>query len=349
MMASSVHAMLLQLGSVLGISGFFHSVISQLVGSSGSPETKSTSEKTAAQTARYFTAGLVLGGAALGLLRPWLESQLAVPLFDAAPKGQSLLYSLATGALVGLGTKLGSGCTSGHFLCGLSRLSPRSIVATATFFSVAVLTHVNLFPASMTPSPLTRWSSIPLPGALALSLLQLPALAYYLVAARTDKTSTHQSLAAMISAFAVGLHFAFGLGMSGMLVSLPSILACPSDTYFSFSASLQRPSKVLGFLSLSPSLLTDGSWDPSLAMVAVGGILPASYGYFTQVKPRLEAAANDESKPLLGKAAPQWRLPAQPSRIDGRLVFGSALFGVGWGATGLVSAASRFLCGCNVF
>lgn len=44
------------------------------------------------------------------------------------------------GLLVGFGTRLGSGCTSGHGLCGLARFSRRSVVATAVFFGVAILT-----------------------------------------------------------------------------------------------------------------------------------------------------------------------------------------------------------------
>ena len=43
------------------------------------------------------------------------------------------------GLLVGFGTRLGSGCTSGHGICGIARLSPRSIVATVTFMAVAML------------------------------------------------------------------------------------------------------------------------------------------------------------------------------------------------------------------
>jgi uncharacterized protein len=43
------------------------------------------------------------------------------------------------GLLVGFGTRLGSGCTSGHGICGIARLSPRSLAATATFMVVAIL------------------------------------------------------------------------------------------------------------------------------------------------------------------------------------------------------------------
>ena len=46
---------------------------------------------------------------------------------------------IAAGLLVGFGTRLGSGCTSGHGICGIARLSPRSIVATVTFVAVAML------------------------------------------------------------------------------------------------------------------------------------------------------------------------------------------------------------------
>jgi uncharacterized protein len=44
------------------------------------------------------------------------------------------------GLLVGVGSRMGSGCTSGHGICGIARISPRSIVATAVFMAVAVAT-----------------------------------------------------------------------------------------------------------------------------------------------------------------------------------------------------------------
>ena len=52
----------------------------------------------------------------------------------------SSAWLVVAGLLVGFGTRLGSGCTSGHGVAGLSRLSPRSIVATLTFMGAAVLT-----------------------------------------------------------------------------------------------------------------------------------------------------------------------------------------------------------------
>lgn len=67
---------------------------------------------------------------------PWLFLKFApadlvqVPTIDA-----DNLTILAAGLLVGIGTRYGSGCTSGHGVCGLSRLSPRSLVATLSFMA----------------------------------------------------------------------------------------------------------------------------------------------------------------------------------------------------------------------
>jgi uncharacterized membrane protein YedE/YeeE len=79
-----------------------------------------------------FVAGLLSGGLALAWLAP---STLA-----ASPRSLPLLA--VAGLLVGGGTRLGSGCTSGHGICGLSRLSRRSLAATATFLATAMATVV---------------------------------------------------------------------------------------------------------------------------------------------------------------------------------------------------------------
>lgn len=73
-----------------------------------------------------FLAGLVAG--------PFLAASLAGRDLVAAPVVS--LGMLATGGLlVGIGTTLGGGCTSGHGVCGMARLSPRSLVATAAFMA----------------------------------------------------------------------------------------------------------------------------------------------------------------------------------------------------------------------
>ena len=84
-----------------------------------------------------FVLGLVGAPLAYGLLQ-----ELPAPQIDADFPALTL-----AGLLVGVGTRYGSGCTSGHGVCGISRLSPRSLVATACFMaagfaSVFVLRHL---------------------------------------------------------------------------------------------------------------------------------------------------------------------------------------------------------------
>lgn len=77
-----------------------------------------------------FVGGLLFAPAAYALL-----TELPVPTIDA---GFPLL--VLAGFLVGLGTSYGAGCTSGHGVCGISRLSPRSLVATAAFMAAGFAT-----------------------------------------------------------------------------------------------------------------------------------------------------------------------------------------------------------------
>jgi uncharacterized membrane protein YedE/YeeE len=77
-----------------------------------------------------FLAGLLVGGVGLSWLLP--------SAFGASPA--SLPVVVVAGLLVGLGSQLGSGCTSGHGICGISRLSARSIVATLTFMATGFAT-----------------------------------------------------------------------------------------------------------------------------------------------------------------------------------------------------------------
>ncbi len=75
----------------------------------------------------------------LGLLvAPVLYAVAAGPLVSVIDAGYPVL--VAAGLIVGLGTRYGSGCTSGHGVCGLSRLSPQSLVATLSFMGAGFAT-----------------------------------------------------------------------------------------------------------------------------------------------------------------------------------------------------------------
>ena len=78
-----------------------------------------------------FLVGLVLGPSVYVLI---LNNDIAFSMTSSLP------LIIIGGILVGFGTKIGSGCTSGHGICGISRFSVRSIVATITFMIIAMIT-----------------------------------------------------------------------------------------------------------------------------------------------------------------------------------------------------------------
>ncbi|MGE0498496.1 MAG: YeeE/YedE family protein, partial [Ramlibacter sp.] len=102
-------AFILLNGRVLGISGIVGGLIKPLAGD--------------ALWRVAFVAGL--------LAAPWVWTLFAAPVVPRIDAGGAVL--VVAGLLVGWGTRYGSGCTSGHGVCGLSRLSPRSLVATLAF------------------------------------------------------------------------------------------------------------------------------------------------------------------------------------------------------------------------
>ena len=97
---------------------------------------------------RLTRRGLLIGAAAalyiLGLGRIVGISGVVGGVLQGASsgslKGQGTRIALAAGVLVGVGTRMGGGCTSGHGVCGMARFSVRSLVATGTFLGVAIAT-----------------------------------------------------------------------------------------------------------------------------------------------------------------------------------------------------------------
>jgi hypothetical protein len=106
-------AFILVNGRVLGISGILGGLL--------------IPKRSDASWRVFFLLGMLLAPASLALLAPGLVSAPRIEAGSAA--------IVAAGLLVGLGTRYGSGCTSGHGVCGLSRLSPRSLVATLAFMA----------------------------------------------------------------------------------------------------------------------------------------------------------------------------------------------------------------------
>lgn len=118
LIGASASVLLMLTGRVAGISG--------IVG--GLVDARRKDGETSWRLA--FVIGLLAGGVALFVLRP--------SSFDGETTVSPLMVALA-GLLVGVGTTLGNGCTSGHGVCGVSRLSRRSIVATLVFMGTAMV------------------------------------------------------------------------------------------------------------------------------------------------------------------------------------------------------------------
>ncbi|MCC7321651.1 MAG: YeeE/YedE family protein [Rubellimicrobium sp.] len=87
--------------------------------------------------ARDLDWRLVLLGGMMSAPLLWLAMTGAMPVIDVPVSRNEMVLG---GLLVGIGVTFGSGCTSGHGVCGMARLSPRSIVATATFMTFTALT-----------------------------------------------------------------------------------------------------------------------------------------------------------------------------------------------------------------
>lgn len=109
--------LMLFLGRIAGVSGIVGSLLERTPGVAG--------------WRAFFIGGLAAGAFGHALVQPEAADITIDATWPAVAVG---------GLLVGFGTRLGSGCTSGHGVCGLARLSARSLVATATFIASAMLT-----------------------------------------------------------------------------------------------------------------------------------------------------------------------------------------------------------------
>lgn len=111
----SVSLMLFWNGRVTGISGIINGVLTPVKGDT--------------LWRLLFIVGLLSGGLVMGQLNP--------KVFENTVQAE-VWTTVVAGLLVGFGTILGSGCTSGHGVCGISRMSPRSIVATFVFMAAGI-------------------------------------------------------------------------------------------------------------------------------------------------------------------------------------------------------------------
>ena len=251
-------------------------------------------------------------------------------LHDIADSRSTLAY-ITAGLFVGFGTKLGNGCTSGHGICGLGRLSIRSFSAVLTFMLSAVATTYmtqnddiwrNIVTATEDTRAVANPTQIASQASFAIILfLALTGALVSIFRAKKETPSYFKNLVGLVT----GCLFASGLFISGMV----------------------NPDVVSSFLNVSGIPL--GTWDPSLVAVMGSGVVFSFLSYQMidgyQLSSLFGATTNNGlSKPLVG---PKFSIPTN-SQVDHSLLVGAASFGVGWSLTGLCPAPALFMAAAGV-
>lgn len=216
---------------------------------------------------------------------------------DAFTGNLSLLGFVISGFLVGLGTKLANGCTSGHGVCGLPRFSKRSIVACAIFCGTGVFTATFRHQVPF----LEQGDFVKIAKTASNSLIHL--LAFLLIASLTFLEfvyiivkKLYEQIYDYFISLTCGILFGIGLIVSGMV----------------------KRTKVINFLDLSSNF-----YDPSLLFVLCSAAGLNIILFYLII--------NKKKSPVF---ASKMNLPSKSS-IDLGVIFGSIFFGIGWGISGL--------------
>lgn len=272
-----------------------------------------------------FSLVPVVSGMALataGVAR-WWPQLLPAPTASAA----LLVLVASAGALTGLGTRWGNGCTSGHMLNGLLRWSYRSFVATCVFFVSAVVTVGVAGVGLLLCADGACYAVSPNTGSLLPGLVGVVATAAAvcyggilgLSATGGRVPSAWRGAVLSVSGIAAGTLFGLGLWTTGMVNRLT----------------------VLRFLSVGSAAVSGdfSTFDPLLSMIILACIVPnALVWHHITLSKRF---------PL---SAPSFSLPSR-SDTPPKFLLGNLLFGVGWGlygtcpGPGLLSLVSALVSG----
>eukprot|EP00697_Spironema_sp_BW2_P004777 gnl/Spiro4/16468_TR8854_c0_g1_i1.p1 gnl/Spiro4/16468_TR8854_c0_g1~~gnl/Spiro4/16468_TR8854_c0_g1_i1.p1 ORF type:complete len:344 (-),score=87.30 gnl/Spiro4/16468_TR8854_c0_g1_i1:49-1080(-) len=249
-----------------------------------------------------FLSGSLMGGFVATLFRsssPWLTGSVDVNFFSPAGLCGALLVG-TSGFLVGSGTTIANGCTSGYGVCGLARLSVRSLVAVLAFMGSAVLSASVIRPwvvAHLPSTPQVTTATLPFAGVLGglvCTALTSAAFLRWSNGAEANAELEYPRLSHAVS-YASGVLFGAGLVVSSMV----------------------NWRKTLSFLNVA-----SGQWDPQL-MFVMGSALLVALPAFQKILA--------QRKPV---CATRFDLPVS-TKIDTRLVSGAMLFGLGWGLHGV--------------
>ena len=224
---------------------------------------------------------------------------------------------LIGGFLVGLGTKVGNGCTSGHGICGISRWSKRSLVSVPifTFCSMATTAVLN-GPAFEKYTAIFRTDTLPVYSKLLGTLVTASVAGLGLL--RTTPPSTKQKSLVSTEEQAAAQKKVYGAAASAILSALGLIVS-----------GMIKKSKVTDFLDLCAFCRSGGKMDPTLMTVLGSAIFTSWLGY--QWVQGWNTIKNSRAcvKPLAGG---KFCIPTS-NVVDGQLMACAAVFGIGWGMT----------------
>jgi len=262
-----------------------------------------------------YVAGLVAAGLLTHGLLPGASAVYGSPVYMDA----------LAGLLVGFGTRLGHGCTSGHGICGLPRFSMRSLVAVGTFmctgslaaYAKRYLVESNTLPGLMETVPFSANTVL----AVAIPSVVTFGVIYSILSLRKGTTSStaqkNISLSNLavehLSAFICAGLFGYGLQLSGM---------CSTE-------------RVVRFLDFS----SPNGWDPTLMGVMGGGVAfnVVSFYLLRRWNPQAMTCPmpKDSKESTTMQKVIKMGGHCDNTAITSSLVLGSAIFGIGWGLAGI--------------
>lgn len=272
----------------------------------------------------------------VGLVGSGFIYSLYKPEFISATTSDISTLTILSGVLVGFGTRMGSGCTSGHGVCGLPRLSKRSLVAVSTFMAHgaigAVIGRKLAESYYFTNISIQALDNLPQFGVnLPLILTSTGIFSLFAIIKHYKhghlkhshkKDDDHDDSIKInykehFSNLLTSLMFGLGLAVSGM---------CDSN-------------KVKDFLDFSGSR----GWDPSLAAV-MGGAVAFNLVSFYLLRSTKMTPIFAPSKGTMDKIIKVGNDPAN-ILINYKLIVGSAIFGLGWGIGGVCPGPAFVLLG----
>ena len=199
------------------------------------------------------------------------------------------------GLFIGLGVRFGGGCTSGHGVCGLPRKSKRSLIAVAMFMTTAIMTATIIYYAPTSPFVYSKNST----AEEYYSYIPRAILSLYQLGFIVLIIYNLFATMSLIDKFSPILYFLFGIIFGlGLLIS-----------------GMCSRAKILNFLTLS------SNWDPSLLIVMAVAVGFNFVTFQLVIK---------KGKPVFGE-----ELDMPLVNMDAAIFIGPAIFGIGWGITGL--------------